>query len=57
LGRAGVSNGYSGGGFSSGGSYNGFDEDILNNMFHFHNPFDIFEQFMSHFGVDDDFGK
>jgi len=56
LGRAGLSNGYSGGGFPSGGGYGGFSEDFLNRTFQFHNPFDIFEQFMSHFGMDDDFG-
>jgi hypothetical protein len=60
LGRAGLSNGYSGGsggGFSTNGGQFGFSEDFLNQTFHFHNPFDIFEQFMSHFGMEDDFGK
>ncbi|CAF3580091.1 unnamed protein product [Rotaria sp. Silwood1] len=58
LGRAGLSNGHGGGGggFSSSDVYGGFSEDFLNRTFHFHNPFDIFEQFMSHFGMDDDFG-
>ncbi|CAF3894003.1 unnamed protein product [Rotaria sordida] len=60
LGRAGLSNGHGGGGggggFSSSNVYGGFSEDFLNRTFHFHNPFDIFEQFMSHFGMDDDFG-
>ncbi|CAF3817440.1 unnamed protein product [Rotaria magnacalcarata] len=55
LGRAGLSNSY-GNGFSSGNSYEGFSEDFLNQTFQFHNPFDIFEQFMSHFGMEDDFG-
>jgi len=53
LGRAGLSNGH---GFSSNDGYQRFSEDFLNRTFHFHNPFDIFEQFMSHFGMDDDFG-
>jgi hypothetical protein len=57
LGRAGLSNGYNGGGFSSGGNYGGFSEDLLNQTFHFHNPFDIFEQFMRHFGMEDEFGE
>jgi hypothetical protein len=58
LGRAGLSNGYSGGGGGGGFSSSaGFNEDFLNQTFHFHNPFDIFEQFMSHFGMEDDFGK
>jgi len=59
LGRAAFSNGSSGGGggggFSSNGGYGAFSEDFLNRTFHFHNPFDIFEQFMSHFGMEDDF--
>ncbi|CAF3725835.1 unnamed protein product [Rotaria socialis] len=55
LGRAGLSNSY-GNGFSSSNSYEGFSEDFLNQTFQFHNPFDIFEQFMSHFGMEDDFG-
>jgi len=54
LGRAGLSNG-NGHGYSS-GSYDGFSEDFLNQTFHFHNPFDIFEQFFSHVGMEDDFG-
>ncbi|CAM4913304.1 unnamed protein product [Rotaria socialis] len=54
LGRAGLSNSY-GNGFSSSNSYEGFSEDFLNQTFQFHNPFDIFEQFMSHFGMEDDF--
>jgi len=57
LGKAGLSNGHGGGGFSSSEGYGRFSEDFLNRTFHFHNPFDIFEQFMSHFGMDDDFGK
>ncbi len=57
MGRSGLSNGHGGGGFPSGGSYEGFSEDFLNRQFHFNNPFDIFEQFMSHFGMEDDFGK
>jgi hypothetical protein len=57
LGRAGLSNGHGGGYSSGGGVHGGFDEDFLNRQFHFHNPFEIFEQFMSHFGMDDDFGK
>jgi len=57
LGRAGLSNGHGGGYSHSSGGYHGFDEDFLNQTFNFHNPFDIFEQFMSHFGMDDDFGK
>ncbi|CAF4233668.1 unnamed protein product [Rotaria sp. Silwood2] len=59
LGRAGLSNGHGGsggGGFSSSNVYGGFSEDFLNQTFQFHNPFDIFEQFMSHFGMEDDFG-
>jgi hypothetical protein len=56
LGKAGLSNGH-GGGFSSSEGYGRFSEDFLNRTFQFHNPFDIFEQFMSHFGADDDFGK
>jgi hypothetical protein len=57
LGRAGLSNGHSNTGFSSNGGHSRFSEDFLNRTFHFHNPFDIFEQFMSHFGMEDDFGK
>lgn len=57
LGRAGLSNGHGSAGSSSHGGYSRFSEDFLNRTFHFHNPFDIFEQFMSHFGMDDDFGK
>ena len=57
LGRAGLSNGHGNSGYSSNGGYSRFSEDFLNRTFHFHNPFDIFEQFMSHFGMDDDFGK
>jgi len=57
LGKAGLSNGHGGGGFSSSEGYGRFSEDFLNRTFQFHNPFDIFEQFMSHFGADDDFGK
>jgi hypothetical protein len=60
LGRAAYSNGSSGGGgggFSSNGGYGAFSEDFLNRTFQFHNPFDIFEQFMSHFGMEDDFSK
>ncbi|CAF0767641.1 unnamed protein product [Rotaria sp. Silwood1] len=56
LGRAGLSNGHGSSAYSSNGGYSRFSEDFLNRTFHFHNPFDIFEQFMSHFGVDDDFG-
>jgi len=56
LGRAGLSNGHSHSNHSSNGGYSRFSEDFLNRTFHFHNPFDIFEQFMSHFGMDDDFG-
>jgi len=56
LGRAGLSNNHGNSGFSSNGGYSRFSEDFLNRTFHFHNPFDIFEQFMSHFGMDDDFG-
>jgi curved DNA-binding protein CbpA len=56
LGRAGLSNGHGNSGYSSNGGYSRFSEDFLNRTFHFHNPFDIFEQFMSHFGMDDDFG-
>ncbi len=56
MGKAGLSNGH-GGGFSSSEGYGRFSEDFLNRTFQFHNPFDIFEQFMSHFGADDDFGK
>lgn len=57
LGRAGLSNGHGNSSHSSNGGYSRFSEDFLNRTFHFHNPFDIFEQFMSHFGMDDDFGK
>ncbi len=58
MGKAGLSNGHGGGGgFSSSEGYGRFSEDFLNRTFQFHNPFDIFEQFMSHFGADDDFGK
>ncbi|UJR34981.1 hypothetical protein I4U23_027760 [Adineta vaga] len=56
LGRAGLSNGHNNSGYSSNNGYSRFSEDFLNRTFHFHNPFDIFEQFMSHFGMDDDFG-
>ncbi|CAF0889168.1 unnamed protein product [Rotaria sordida] len=56
LGRAGLSNGVGNSSYSSNGGYSRFSEDFLNRTFHFHNPFDIFEQFMSHFGMDDDFG-
>lgn len=56
LGRAGLSNGHGSASSSSHGGYSRFSEDFLNRTFHFHNPFDIFEQFMSHFGMDDDFG-
>ncbi|CAF2394587.1 unnamed protein product [Rotaria sp. Silwood2] len=56
LGRAGLSNGHGSSAYSSNGGYSRFSEDFLNRTFHFHNPFDIFEQFMSHFGMDDDFG-
>ena len=57
MGRAGLSNGHSHSGYSSHGAHSRFSEDFLNRTFHFHNPFDIFEQFMSHFGMDDDFGE
>jgi len=57
LGRAGLSNGHSTNNYSSNGGYSRFSEDFLNRTFHFHNPFDIFEQFMSHFGMEDDFDK
>jgi DnaJ-class molecular chaperone len=57
LGRAGLSNGHGNSGYSSNGGYSRFSEDFLNRTFHFHNPFDIFEQFMSHFGMDDDLSK
>ena len=57
LGRAGLSNGHGNTNYSSHNGYSRFSEDFLNRQFHFHNPFDIFEQFMSHFGMDDDFGK
>ena len=57
LGRAGLSNGHSNGSYPSNGAYSRFSEDFLNRTFRFHNPFDIFEQFMSHFGMDDDFGE
>jgi len=56
LGRAGLSNNHGNSGYSSNGGYSRFSEDFLNRTFHFHNPFDIFEQFMSHFGMEDDFG-
>ena len=56
LGRAGLSNGHGHSGYPSNNGYSRFSEDFLNRTFHFHNPFDIFEQFMSHFGMDDDFG-
>lgn len=56
LGRAGLSNGHGHSSYSSQNGYSRFSEDFLNRQFHFHNPFDIFEQFMSHFGMDDDFG-
>jgi len=56
LGRAGLSNSHGNSSYSSNGGYSRFSEDFLNRTFHFHNPFDIFEQFMSHFGMDDDFG-
>jgi len=56
LGRAGLSNSHGNSGYSSNGGYSRFSEDFLNRTFHFHNPFDIFEQFMSHFGMEDDFG-
>ncbi len=54
LGRAGLSNG--GGGGGGGFPSDAFSEDFLHRTFHFHNPFDIFEQFMSHFGMDDNLG-
>lgn len=57
LGRAGLSNGHGHSNYSSQNGYARFSEDFLNRQFHFHNPFDIFEQFMSHFGMDDDFGN
>lgn len=58
LGREGYANGRSGGtgGFSSSGGFHGFSDDILHEHFQFHNPFDIFNQFMAHFGMEDDFG-
>lgn len=56
MGRAGLSNGHGSNTYSSTGGYSRFSEDFLNRTFHFHNPFDIFDQFMSHFGMDDDFG-
>lgn len=56
LGRAGLSAGAGSSSYSSNGAHSRFSEDFLNRQFHFHNPFDIFEQFMSHFGMDDDFG-
>jgi len=56
LGRAGLSNNYGNSGYPSNGGYSRFSEDFLNRTFHFHNPFDIFEQFMQHFGMDDDLG-
>jgi len=56
LGRAGLSNSHGHSSYSSNGGYSRFSEDFLNRQFHFHNPFDIFEQFMSHFGMEDDFG-
>lgn len=55
MGRAGLSNGRSTG-FPFGGTYGGFSDDFLNQTFHFHDPFEIFKQFMSNFGMDDDFG-
>ena len=57
LGRAGLSNNHANHSYSSNGGYARFSEDFLNRTFHFHNPFDIFNEFMSHFGMDDDFGK
>lgn len=57
LGRAGLSNNHGSSSYSSNGGYARFSEDFLNRTFHFHNPFDIFDQFMSHFGMDDDFGN
>ncbi|CAF3853902.1 unnamed protein product [Adineta steineri] len=56
LGRAGLSNNHGNSGYSPNNGYSRFSEDFLNRTFHFHNPFDIFEQFMSHFGMEDDFG-
>lgn len=55
LGRGAFTNGHNGGSSSHEG-YGRFSEDFLNRTFHFHNPFDIFEQFMSHFGTEDEFG-
>lgn len=58
LGRDAYVNGRNGGtgGFSSTSGFPGFSDDLLNQHFQFHDPFDIFNQFMSSFGMDDDFG-
>lgn len=58
MGRAGL-NGHGGGGGGGFSAYDhaGFSEDFLNRTFHFHNPFEIFEQFFAHFGMDDDLGR
>lgn len=55
LGRAGLSNGSHG--FSSHNGHERFSEDFLNRQFHFHDPFDIFRQFMKNFGMAEEFGK
>lgn len=53
LGRA----GYRNGGSSSSG-YGGFSPSYdFNQEFNFHDPFEIFRQFMSNFGMNDDFGE
>jgi hypothetical protein len=56
LGKAGL-NGHGGGGGYSSYDHGGFPDDFLNRTFQFHNPFEIFEQFFSHFGMEDDMGK
>ena len=55
LGRTGYSNERNG--FTSSGDYRNHQEDLLRQMFHFHDPFDIFKQFMSNSGTGQNFRK
>jgi len=58
LGRAGLSNnpGFGPTNFHSSAGHQQFSADFLNQMFGFHDPFDVFSQFMRSAGMDDDFG-